>query len=118
MRLFFYIFCRQRVPLQVFDILQQTEVSKGPKGPPFLVFRHCETSKIFIFSFFWIFSKNFQIFPLSPNGPPFKFFDILQQTEVSKSLFLKNLALFWALDIAPTLDVPVLLVFDWAFSVF
>ena len=72
-------------PFKFFDILQQTEVSKSPKGPPFLVFRHCETFKILIFRFFEFFSKNFQIFLLSPNGPPFKFFDILQQTEVSKS---------------------------------
>ena len=72
-------------PFKFFDILQQTEVSKSPKGPLFLVFRHCETFKILIFRFFEFFSKNFQIFLLSPNGPPFKFFDILQQTEVSKS---------------------------------
>ena len=39
-------------PLSFFDILQQTEVSKSPKGPPFLVFRHCETFKILIFRFF------------------------------------------------------------------
>ena len=72
-------------PFKFFDILQQTEVSKSPKGPPFLVFRHCETFKILIFRFFEFFSKNFQIFLLSPNGPPSSFFDILQQTEVSKS---------------------------------
>ena len=38
--LFFRIFsCRQTVlPSSFFDILQQTEVSKSPKGPPFLVF--------------------------------------------------------------------------------
>ena len=39
-------------PFKFFDILQQTEVSKSPKGPPFLVFRHCETFKILIFRFF------------------------------------------------------------------
>ena len=72
-------------PFKFFDILQQTEVSKSPKSPPFLLFRHCETFKILIFRFFEFFSKNFQIFLLSLNGPPFKFFDILQQTEVSKS---------------------------------
>ena len=38
---------------------------KNPKGSPLLVFRHCET-------FF------FKIF-VSPKGPPFNFFDILQQ---------------------------------------
>ena len=41
---------------------------KNPKRPPFDVFRHCE---IFL---------NF----LSLKGPPFKFFDILQQTEAQR----------------------------------
>ena len=72
-------------PFKFFDILQQTEVLKSPKGPPSLVFRHCETFKILIFRFFEFSSKKFQIFLLSPNGPPLKFFDILQQTEISKS---------------------------------
>ena len=72
-------------PFKFFDILQQTEVSKSPKGLFFLVFRNCEIFKILIFRFSEFFSKNFQVFLLSPNGPPFKFFDILQQTEVSKS---------------------------------
>ena len=44
-------------PFKFFDILQQTEVSKSPKGPPFLVFRNYETvSKM---SFFVFFSKIF-----------------------------------------------------------
>ena len=88
----FRIFCRQRVPLQFFDILQQTEVSKCPKGLPFLLFRHYET--VSNFSFFFL----FRIF-LSLKSP-FVFFDILEQTGFSKSrkgppfCNFKNFALF------------------------
>ena len=62
-----------------------------------------------LFVFSKVFSKKFPNFFVS-----FNFFDILQQTGFSKSwkgspfYKFKNLALFWALDIAPTLDVPVL----------
>ena len=44
-----------------------------------IFFRHCAT-----LNFFSALCDFFSIF-LSPKGPPFKFFDILQQTEVSKS---------------------------------
>ena len=59
-------FCLQRVPpSSFFDILQQIEVSKSPKGLPFQVFRHYETgSKFSFFDFSFFFSKN-------PKGPPF-----------------------------------------------
>ena len=83
--IFIFFKCLQRVPLNFFDILQQTEVSKSPKGSP-SSFRHCET--VSKFSFFVFFSKNFlkKIFRkfLSPKSPPFIFFDILQQTGFSK----------------------------------
>ena len=74
-------------PFKFFDILQQTEVSKSPKSPPFLVFRHYETvSKI---SFFVFFSKIFPIkilyFLNVSKRSPLNFFDILQQTGISKS---------------------------------
>ena len=72
-------------PFKFFDILQQTEVSKSSKGSPFLVFRHCETFKILIFRFFEFFSKKVSNFSFAAKRSPFKFFDILQQTEVSKS---------------------------------
>ena len=48
---------------------------KNPKGPPFYIFRHCDTVQKS--NFFWGF--------LSPKAPPFIFFHILQQTGVSKS---------------------------------
>ena len=70
-------------PFKFFDILQQTEVSKSPKGPPFLVFQHCETFKILIFRFFEFFRKMFKFF-FCRQTAPFKFFDFLQQTEDSK----------------------------------
>ena len=61
---FFDFFVAKGSPFMFFDILQQTEVSKRPKGPPFLVFRHYETvSKISFFVFFFDnFSKYFYIF--------------------------------------------------------
>ena len=61
----------QRVPSFVYSIFNVIQNRTGLQGPPLNFFRHCAT----------FFSK----FLLSPNGPPFKFFDILQQTEVSKS---------------------------------
>ena len=66
---------------------------------------------------------------MSPKGPPFEFFVILQQNACLENkkgpLFYifgifrniqvfsqkKMFCAFWALDIAPTLDVPVLLTF-------
>ena len=64
-------------------ILQQTEVSKSPKCPlsSFSALWDFQNSHFLFFLNF--FSKNFLI--LSPNGFPFKFFDLLQQTEDSKS---------------------------------
>ena len=82
MRLFFeFSFVAKRSPLKFFDILQQTEVSKSPKGPPFLVLRHCETFKILIFRFF-VFSK---IFLLSPNGPPSSFLIFCSKLKFQKA---------------------------------
>ena len=104
-RLFFEFFCLQRVPLQIFDILQQTEVSKSPKGLPFQVFRHYETFKILIFRFF------FQIF-LPSKGPAFNFL-IFCYKLVTPFTILK-LCGFWAIDTAPTLDVPVLFNITWS----
>ena len=86
-------FCRQRVPLHVF--------------------RHCETFKILIF---WFFEKNFGFFYL--NRVPFQFFWyfatdwIFRRNSPSFSKF-NNFALFWALDIAPTLYVLVLFRNKW-----
>ena len=54
-------FCRQRVPpSNVFDILQQTEVSKSPKGPPFQFFG---TMRLFQKSHFSFFSECLQKVP-------------------------------------------------------
>ena len=55
----FRFFCRQRVPFKCFGILQQTEVSKSPKGRPFLVFRHCESVSKFSS---YLFRNKFQFF--------------------------------------------------------
>ena len=72
-------------PFKFFDILQQTEVSKSPKGLPFLLFRHYET--VSTFSFFVFFRKFFQkIFPnfLSPKGPPSSFLIFCSKLDFQK----------------------------------
>ena len=62
----------QRVPPVVYSILNvRYKTGRDYRVPPLNFFRHSAT-----------FFSNFL---LSPNGPPFKFFDILQQSEVSKS---------------------------------
>ena len=87
-------------PLKFFDTLQQTEVSKSPKGLPFLLFRHYETFKILIFLFFEILPKIVSNFLMSPKGPPFNFLNILQKIGFSKSrkgppfYNIQNFALF------------------------
>ena len=61
-----------------FDILQQTEVSKSPKGP-FQVFRHYKTGSKFLF-FDFSFSKIFQCLTRVPPSifkSPLQFFKIL-----------------------------------------
>ena len=63
-RLFFEIFfVSEGSPFKVFDILQQIEDSKSPKGLPFQVFRHYETGSKFLFFDFSFFSKK-------PKGSP------------------------------------------------
>ena len=62
----------QGVPPFVYSIFNvRYKTGRDYRVPPLNFFRNCAT---FFSNFF-----------LSPNGPPFKFFDILQQTEVSKS---------------------------------
>ena len=107
-----FSFVAKRSPLQVFWHFAANWSFKKPKGSPLSSFRHCETvSKFLFFVFPKVFSKKFPNFFIVS----FNFFDILQQTGFSKSwkgppfYKFKNLALFWALDIAPTLDVPILL---------
>ena len=83
-------------PFKFFEILQQTEVSKSPKGPPFLVFG---TVRLFQNSYFSFVRKFFQ-FLQRVVSPPSIFFDILQQTGFSESrkgppfYKFKNFALF------------------------
>ena len=85
-RLFSIILSPKGPRFKFFDILQQTEISKSPKGLLFLVFRHYET--VLKFSFFVIsqklFSKKFSNFFKCLQRVSFNFFDILQQTGFSK----------------------------------
>ena len=82
---FFDFFSRSKGPTFkfFFDILQQTQVPKSPKGLPFHVFRHCETVQNTHFSFCFENLKKINFFVF--KEPPFNLFDILQQTGCSKS---------------------------------
>ena len=61
----------QRVPPFVYSIFNvRYKTGRDYRVPPLNFFRQCAT-----------FFSNFL---LSPNGPPFKFFDILQQTSFKK----------------------------------
>ena len=66
-------------PFICFDILQHNGCQKIAKGPPFYIFRHCDTVQKSQF-------KNFLgIFFMSPKGPPLIFFSFLQPAGVSQS---------------------------------
>ena len=85
-RLFFRIFfVAKRSPFKFFDILQQTEVSKSPKGPRFLVFRHCETFKILIFRFFEFLKKFFKFFFCHQTVPPSSFLIFCSKLKFQKA---------------------------------
>ena len=72
----------QRVPPFVYSIFNvRYKTGRNYRVPPLNFFRHC--------------ANFFSNFLLSPNGPPFKFFDILQQTEVSKSPRGPPFPVFW-----------------------
>ena len=88
LKLFGLKFFHQRVPPSIFfDVLQHNGCQKIAKGPPFYIFRHCDTvqkSHLKIFrKFFHVskgsplqFFKNFlqpAVVSQSPKGPPFKF---------------------------------------------
>ena len=66
-------------PFICFDILQHNGCQKIAKGPPFYIFRHCDTVQKYRFKKF---SGNFF---MSPKGPPSIFFLFLQSTGVSQS---------------------------------
>ena len=66
MRLF--LDCTRGSPFLCFDILQHNGCQKIAKGPPFYIFRHCDTVQK---SHLIIFLENFF---MSPKGPPFNFF--------------------------------------------
>ena len=89
MRLFFEVFwiAPEGPPFICFDILQHNGCQKIAKGPPFYIFRHCDTVQKSHLNFFWKFfhvSKRSPFIFLkiflqpagvsqSPKGPPFKF---------------------------------------------
>ena len=85
MRLFFeFSFVAKRSPFKFFDILQQTEVSKSPKGLPFQIFRHYETFKILIF-FPKISTKKFSNFFKCLQRPSFIFLIFCNKLDFRKA---------------------------------
>ena len=66
-------------PFIFFDILQHNGCQKIAKGPPFYIFRHCDTVQKSHFKKF--FGKFFHV----PKGSPLQFFSFLQPAGVSQS---------------------------------
>ena len=111
-------------PLRIFWYFATESMLMNPKGYPFFIFRHYATfSKFFSKKIFSKknFKKNFKKFFVFSREKWFPSHieherHTLGVSKVFSKLFmntswayLENWA-FWALDIAPTLDVPVLLV--------
>ena len=101
LRLFFEVvwIAPEGPPFICFDILQHNGCQKIAKGPPFYIFRHCDTvQKSHLKNFFGKF------FHVSKGSPLQYFFDFLQPAGVSQSPKGPP-SKFWALDMAPTLAV-------------
>ena len=82
MRLFFEIFwiAPKDAPFICFDILQHNGCQKIAKGPPFYIFRHCDTvQKSHFKKFFW------EIFSCLQRVPLQFFSNFLQPAGVSQS---------------------------------
>ena len=115
-RLFSKIFFKGTSPLLFFfGVLQLNGCWKKPKGPPFTFFGSMRLLKILIFRFFLEnFKRIFEIFQCLRRVAPqfFWYFAtnwIFKKPKESSLLQFYKLCTFWALDMAPTLDVPVLL---------
>ena len=83
MRLFFEVFwiAPEGPPFICFDILQHNGCQKIAKGPPFYIFRHCDTVQKSHLKFF--FGKFFHV----SKGSPLQFFKIFcNQLEFHKAL--------------------------------
>ena len=65
----------QRVPLHLFRYFATQWMSKIAKGPPFYIFRHCDTVQ----------KSHLKNFFMSPKGPPSIFFILCNQPEFHKA---------------------------------
>ena len=108
-------------PLSFFTILTQPTKPDETKGSPLSIFfRHCATffenffnvSKESPFRVFWYFATEYML--IKPKGSPFYIFwyyATFSERNIQKfQVFFKKkvICAFWALDIASTLDAPVL----------
>ena len=107
MRLFLKLFgLHQRVPPSFFSTFCNTmDVKKIPKGPPFYIFRHCDTVQK---SHFKNFLGNFF---KSPKGCTSIFFSYFATSWSFTKPEGSPLLQFSAIDIAPTLAVLGLFAF-------
>ena len=110
-------------PLSFFTFSGKPTKPDVPKGSPlWIFFRHCATffrkffnvSKESPFRVLWYFATEYML--IKPKGSPFYIFQhyatFSERKEFKKFIFYKKIfCAFWALDIAPTLDVPVLFLF-------
>ena len=78
-------------PFICFDILQHNGCQKIPKGPPFHIFRHCDTVQK---SHFKIFLGNFK----SPKGSPSIFFIFCNRLEFHKARRVPPFSLRYSAD--------------------
>ena len=94
--------CTKGSPFVCFDNLQHNGCQKIPKGPPFYIFRHCDTVKK-------ISLKNWETF--SPKGSPAIFFSYFATSWSFTKPEGSPLLQFLLLDIAPTLAVLGMLLY-------
>ena len=115
-------------PLRIFWYFATDSMLMNPKGSPLFIFRHYATFSKFFFKKNFsrkIFKKIFKFFCFQSGKVIFQsyrawkaHFGCLESVfkafhEYILGIFRK-LCAFWALDIAPTLDVPVLFFVRWS----
>ena len=67
-------------PFNFFHILQPTGVSQSPKGPPFYIFRHCDTVQFI----FFIFCHQLE-FHKTQRVPPFTILSLRYSADFGRS---------------------------------
>ena len=71
------------LPFVCFNILQHNGCQKFSKGPPFYIFRHCDTVQMSVQNLF-IFCNQLGV-SQSPEGPPFTILSLRYSADVGRS---------------------------------